>query len=240
MSSKKSKQSKGTTKKKVTQKPQTRRKEDCCIHEDVMKKIHEDDITMRPKVYFVAGSALVGVGMAGAVLTSIFFTNVTLYKLKYDAAFEYLGLGASGFSPFIRVFPWVPFLIAAGGLIGGSHLLKQYDVSYKHRYKRIIIAFVALILTLGFLLEVAGTNKRMEHLKPFKVFYNRHESNPFVYGKVIQVHGNRAIVRTPYNEKVFVDLRFVPRKHMIREGITIRAIGGWEENTFIIRRVLVR
>lgn len=214
--------------------------DECCIHEDVMKQIHEDHIEMRPKVYFILGSALVGVGTAGAVITSILFTHVTLYKLRYDAAFEYLDLGSVGYTPFLQSFPWLPLGVAVVGLIGGARLLKEYELSYKHRYHRLLIAFIALILTLGFFLDRAGAEKHMTKMKPFDTLYDTTNHKPFIHGKVVRVNGPRALVLTPYNDKYVIDVSSSLKPVSLRPGQVIRATGEWDGEVFYTHVVLPR
>ncbi len=210
--------------------------DECCIHEDVMKQIHDEKITMRPKTYFVVGSALQGAGMAGAAIVSVFCTNVVIHKLRYDDVFGYMEFGGPGIRAILDVFPWVPFVVAIGGLVGGSHLLSKYEVSYKHRYTRIFIAFVALIITLGFLLDRVGVNKHIEKMAPLKPLYDTTKTKPYVHGRVEYVQGNIIVVSTPYNEEVRVLLESTPEAR-IQPGSRVRAIGEWKNADFQIHHV---
>lgn len=221
-------------------KKQTHICDEKCIHDDVMRRIHSEHLTMRPRVFFLAGSLLVGAGMAGAVIMSVFFTHVTLYRLRYDAALEYLDFGKSGMQPFMQVFPWVPFLIAVGGLCGGSYLLREYEISYKHRYTRLLLAFIALLLTLGYLLDRSGVNRHMGRVRTLHRFYQPHEHRPFIYGTVERVDGTTAYIRTPYNNMVALQLQSRPHGTPLKPGASVRAIGIWRGEVFEIQRILIR
>lgn len=194
-----------------------------CLHDEVMKHIYKDHIKMKPKLYFIAGSILLGVGMAGAVITSIFFTHLTLYRLRYDAT-----------------FPWVPFLIAIGGLLGGSYLLREYEVAYKHRLTRLLLAFAALLLTLGYLLDRSGAERHIVRLRPLYGLYQPHEHYPFVYGKVHHIDGHRAYIQTPYNQLITIELQSASTSSSLRPGSSLRAKGTWRGEVFVIETILMR
>lgn len=211
------------------------------IHEDVMKEIHEKNLTMKPRMYFIAGSALVGVGLAGTMMVSIFFTNVTLYRLRYDAVFDYLGYGYDGLGPFIIIFPWLPFSIACFGLIGGAILFRKYEISYKREHFHLAIALIALILTLGFLLDKAGTNKHVQKLSGMDLLYGSEDlRKPYVYGVVVQVDNNRAFVSTPFEEVVMLDMRDLQRDIVLPPGSVVRALGTWNDDVLVVKHLLVK
>lgn len=211
------------------------------ICDDVMKQIETEHITMRPKLYFLFGSFLVGTGMAGAVVTSIFFTHVTLHRLQSDALFDYLDFGSSGLQPFITVFPWVPFMIAVVGLLGGSYLMHEYEMPNKYRYKRFALMFAAIVLTLGFLLDRTGIRRQIMKVTPLRSWYEyEYEHRPYLFGEVLEVNKDRAIILTPSRKKVYVSLRSIKDDLSLNEGSLIRALGAWEKEVFYIHHLLVK
>lgn len=211
-----------------------------CLHDEVMKHIYNDHVKMKPKVYFVLGSILLGAGMAGAVITSIFFTHLTLYRLRYDGVFEYFDVGREGMRTLMLVFPWIPFLIAVGGLIGGSYLLREYEVAYKHRSTRLLLAFTALLLTLGYLLDQSGAQRHIVRMRPLYGLYQPHERRPFVYGKIHHIDGHRAYIQTPYNQLVTIELQSASSSSSLRPGSSIQARGTWRGEVFVIETILMR
>jgi len=48
----------------------------------VMKKIESDTVSMKPKVYFIAGSVLTGIGFTGVFLASLFFFHLVFFRLR--------------------------------------------------------------------------------------------------------------------------------------------------------------
>ena len=132
------------------------------IHKQVMQRIHEERIVMRPRWHFVVGSMLLGVGMAGAFLVAGFFVHVVLFHMR-----------VRGPLLFWRMFPGLPLLVAIAGIWGGTYLLRKFDVSYKKSFVGLVIAIVAMVLMMGFLLEKANVGPRMMRMRPLRPLYPR-------------------------------------------------------------------
>lgn len=99
----------------------------------IMKEIRQKKVKMRPRIYFIAGSLLLSIGLAGTTILAIFFINLVLFRLRIHQPFGFLILGRPGLRPFLLTFPWLSLLVALGGIIGGRALLKKYDISYKKK-----------------------------------------------------------------------------------------------------------
>ena len=52
------------------------------ISDDVMSKIRQGKITMRPKVYFVIGSIFTFAGLVLSILTSVFLIGLLRFSLR--------------------------------------------------------------------------------------------------------------------------------------------------------------
>ncbi|PIS09113.1 hypothetical protein COT75_03135 [Candidatus Beckwithbacteria bacterium CG10_big_fil_rev_8_21_14_0_10_34_10] len=137
----------------------------------VMKKIKAKKVVMKPRVYFILGSVLLGVGMAGLVMATVFFINLVLFRLRFDRPFAFMALGRPGLRPFFLIFPWLPLLVSIAGVVGGCQLLKKYDFSYKKSFLGIFIALVVLVLTLGFVLSRTKVNERILRERRFRPLY---------------------------------------------------------------------
>lgn len=211
------------------------------IHEDVMKQIEKEHITMRPKIYFLVGSLLVGAGIAGAVITSVFFTHITLYRLQSDAVFDYLDFGTSGVQSFMTSFPWIPFIIAVFGLLWGSYLLHEYEMPAKYRYKRVILIFIAILLTSGYLLDRTGIRAHMMGYKPLRPWYGyENQRRPYILGRVIEIHKDGAVIMTPGRKKIFIRMQALKDNPTFVKGALIKALGAWEEEVFYIQHLRVK
>lgn len=231
--------------KKTTHTKRTKSKkelEECCVHDQVMKEIQEKDINMRPKVYFVAGSVLMGIGIAAAAVVSSFFAHVLIYKIRYEHAFEYLVFGRHGFELFMMTFPWVPLLVAGGGLFGGWALLKHYDISYKQDFWKLLIGSLALIVGLGFVIDQTNVPKKVESMKMFKNLYHEDRADKvfLIQGRVVGIENELVVIENEKGDRAVLYVQELPPSLPVKEGSYIRAIGTWDDEFFVVRRMVLR
>ena len=130
-----------------------------------MNKIERGEVKMKPRIRFVLGSVLLGVGVAGALTTAVFFFNLTFFRLRLSRP--------CGLRPFLTTFPWGIALTALIAIAIGITLLRRHDLSYKKSFLGLVIGLVALILTLALLLDRAGFNERVGRQRWARPFYNR-------------------------------------------------------------------
>ena len=80
----------------------------------------------------------------------------------------------------------------------------------------------------------------MKKMEPFRSLYEHKNHKPFVFGKVVRVRGPRALILTPYNTKVIIDVSEIPQPVPLQTGTVVRAIGEWEDDIFYSQHILVR
>ncbi|MBU1085833.1 hypothetical protein KKB06_05790, partial [Patescibacteria group bacterium] len=97
----------------------------------VMKKIKSQQLKMKPKAYFVLGSMLLGAGIVGVLLITVFLTGTIFFRLRMGGAMRYLGFGGPGLRFFVRSLPWKVMGLALVSFLGGSWILKKHDKAYK-------------------------------------------------------------------------------------------------------------
>ncbi len=133
------------------------------IKENVMGKITENKISMKPKSYFILGSVLTFVGLIASVIFSIFLISIISFLLK-----EHGPMGNYRLSLMIESFPWWIPVLAFIGLISGIVLLKKYDFSYKTNFWIIIIGFILVIIAAGWLIDKTGIDNLWLNQGPMK------------------------------------------------------------------------
>ena len=223
----------------------TKKKPD--LSKRVMKQIHEKQLKIRPRIYFVAGSLLLGFGLAGTIAVAVFFINLFLFRVRTHGPFDYLWFGRFGLRPFLSIFPWIPFLIAIAGIFGGLILLKRYDISYKKNFWGLVISLVTFILVVGFFLDRVGFNEKLEGLRPVHPLYqNQFMGRDWIIGEIIQVEDRELIVVSPRGEKIRVVINknsLLPFGGDFKPGERIRAVGEWsppsrpEDKVFIAKGI---
>ncbi len=155
----------------------------------VMKKIKSDEIKMKPKWLFVAGSIFTIAGLVGLTIGAIFLTNLTIFLIRKR------GPGYGRLELMLESFPlWIPIL-AILGIIFGIWMLKKYDFSYKKNFPLIVIAFIASVIIAGLLVDQLGLNNVWSHKGPMRGFYqqleNREDILPRGQGGWGRVQNNR-------------------------------------------------
>lgn len=119
-----------------------------------MKQVKSGRVVMKPKWYFVIGSALSILSFTMLTVMSMFLINIILFLLRPHGP-----MGQLRFEMLISRFPWWIPIVAVIGLFTGVWLLKKYDFSYKKNFKLIILGFVASVFVAGFLINSLGLNE---------------------------------------------------------------------------------
>jgi len=138
---------------------------------EVMNRIKSQEVKMRPRAYFVLGSMLLGAGIVGVLLFTIFLTGAVFFKLRMAGAMHYLGLGKPGLRFFVRSFPWKVVGLAVLSFFGGSFLLKKHSKVYKVGLGWLVLGAVVTVIGLGMLVDKAGVNERLERRRELKPLY---------------------------------------------------------------------
>lgn len=217
----------------------TKKKTD--LSQKVMRQIHKEKVKMRPQIYFLAGSFLLGIGLVAAVMGAVLFVNLVFFRMRVHAPFGFLWFGRFGFRPFLATFPWLPLGIAVGGILGGITLLRRYDISYKKSFLGLIIALIVLVLTLGFVLDYTGFNERVEKIEPLPPLFPSHfASQDWILGEIIQIEDKELMIMTPNGEKAKIlrdEKTMLPFGGDFKIGDKIRAVGEWRDDVFVAKGI---
>ena len=139
------------------------------IKENVMEKIKNDEIKMKPKYYFFIGSLFSFIGLVASIVTSIFLISVLSFSLRSHGP-----MGEVRLSLMLESFPiWIP-IIAMLGIIFGIYMLRQYEFSYKSNFWKIIIGFILAIIVSGILIDIAGFNNLWMKKGPMRKYMHHY------------------------------------------------------------------
>jgi hypothetical protein len=211
------------------------------ISDKVMTEIHNKRISMRPKIYFVFGSVIVGVGLAALLVFSVFLFNLVFFRLRVHGPFGYLWFGKFGWRPFISTFPFMPLLLGIITLVIGIELLKRYDLSYKKSFVGLVIIISTFVLTLGYVLTVINLDKSIGQFPPLAPFYqDRFLTEYFVVGEVIGVGEDEIELETPHGDRIKVIIRkntLLPFGREFKLGEKVRVVGKRENGSFVAKGI---
>lgn len=139
----------------------------------VMEEIHEKNIKIRPKIYFVLGSIIIFISLIISIIGSIFLISLTRFALKSHGF-----MGQYRLEQLNSSFPWWAPVFAVFGLLLGILLLKKYDFSYRKNFLLIITGFVIAVFISGWLIDYTGLDDIWFKKGPMRrIFYQQELEN---------------------------------------------------------------
>ena len=148
------------------------------IKSQVLQKIQEGKVHMKPKAYFMLNLILLIVVIILAMAISIFLVSYTLFNLYESGHLFLLGFGFKGLYQFLFDFPW---LIMAGDallIVFLDFLLKRFSFGY---HKPIVFLFLGtffIITLVGGVLDFTSFHQ--------KLMYRAEDKNLPIFGSFYQ------------------------------------------------------
>ncbi len=140
------------------------------LEKTIMAKVKSNEISMKPRWYFVMGALLMVAGLVGFSIGAVFLTNLTLFLLRQHGP-----MGQWRLQIILNNFPvWVPVL-AVVGIVLGIALLRKYDFSYKKNFWLIVAGFIISIILAAFVMDYLGLNDMWSRQGPMRRFYQQIE-----------------------------------------------------------------
>jgi len=147
----------------------------------IMAKVKSNEISMKPRWYFVLGSLLAVTGLAGLSVVAVFLTNLTFFLIRQHGP-----MGQWRLQMLFSSFPlWVP-LLAMAGIVLGIRMLRKYDFSYKKNFWLIVAGFIVSIIIAAFIIDHLGLNETWSKRGPMRGFYQQME-----YGRGNRFYRNK-------------------------------------------------
>jgi hypothetical protein len=142
------------------------------IKKNIMKKIKENQISMKPKSFFVLGSIFTFVGLISSIVISILLISLISFLLK-----EHGPMGEYRLSLMLDNFPWWVAILAIAGLASGIWLLFKYDFSYKTNYLYMIIGFIIAMIIAGWAIDKSSIDNLWLNQGPMKGIMRQYKQN---------------------------------------------------------------
>ena len=213
------------------------------LSEKVMGQIKSQHIRMHSRLYFVLGSVLMGLGLAGVLITAMFFVAVVSFRLRAYGPFEYLWFGRMGLRPFFVTFPWISLLVGIIGIVGGVLLLKRYDFTYKKSFIGISIVLVVLVLSLGLFLDQVAFDERFhkESIGGRLLHQSKQLSGDnWVIGAIIVLGEKEMIILGPDSKEIqaiWDNDALLPFGGQFEVGQKVKLIGEWRDGIFVAKGI---
>jgi len=206
------------------------------LGQEVMAKIHQDKVKMRPRFYFIVGSFLLALGLAIDFILAVFFFMLVVFRIRLHAPFGYFWFGKSGFSPFMATFPWLFIFLGAAAILAGILFLKKYDFSYKKNFLLLVFWLVVLIIGAGILLDQIGFNEKANQFETIRGLYDTpFGGEDWLVGEIKAIEDQAMTIETPHGEDItiFWDQQTkLPSGQDFILGDKIKAVGQWQVEGF--------
>ncbi len=206
------------------------------LADKISEQIKSHKIKMKPKTYFIFGSVLMGMGIAAAILVTVFFFGIIFHRMRVQAPLGYLGPGLGGLVPFIQNFPWLPLIIALIGIVGGLYLIRKFKIGYRYAFAGIIVGFLLAVLGFGLIIDASGLPEKAQEFGAFnKFFQHKYSGDTWAAGVVIDLEDDIIELHKPDGEILFIQVtdrtRINPPFDIIKNEI-LRVVGKWQNDVF--------
>jgi hypothetical protein len=124
------------------------------IEQEIMSKIREGKIKMRPRMYFTIGSAMTFIGLIASIATSVFTIGVISFLFRSNGRI----FGRGKMEYLLSILPWWLPVVAVAGLTIGVYFIRKYDFSYKIDFKKGILVIILAVIFSGWLVDALGFN----------------------------------------------------------------------------------
>lgn len=200
------------------------------LADTILGDIRAQRIRMRPKMYFIAGSLLLGTSVGLALAAGLMSASIVSYRLHHHSPFGFLFFGPVGFAPFIAAFPWTPIVIAFLGIGAGAWLLRHhYALGYRHTAFGIGVGVCSLVIALGVAFDLLGLHQTMRGVTPMRALYSGHFRGAYwLAGTVTQARNGEIILAEPdasATRVLFSPTTNIQPQRKIERGEWVRILG---------------
>ena len=136
------------------------------IQQKVFEKIRAGEVSMRPKIYFIARVALLTLLAIVALTLAIFVLSFAFFSIHESGEQFLLGFGRHGLLAFITLFPWVPLLITVALIFFLDYLLRYFKFGYRVSALEIFLFALAVVVIAGIAINFTPLHATLLNLTP--------------------------------------------------------------------------
>lgn len=125
------------------------------LSQQVMDKISNDGIKMRPYWYFVLGSLSLLIAFISLIILSIYSVSVASFSIRSHGP-----RGEYRLAQMLENFPYWSILLSVAGLGLGLFLFQKYDISYRKNFLVMAVGFVLSIVIAGIAVDYLNIRPR--------------------------------------------------------------------------------
>lgn len=176
------------------------------LKDRILRRIDEQKISMRPKLYFTLQLVSIGIVAAAILLFTIFIFNFLVFSIRINSHDALLGFGPRGLQAFIMFFPWNLLLVDIVLVFVLEWLIRRFRFAYKVPVLYLLGVLCVATVAFGYGIDRGGFNDdaldradRHELFGPVGEFYE-HARRPMPLGggvslcRIESISGNTMIV----------------------------------------------
>ena len=131
-------------------------RQDQTISQDVMKRIKQGEVHMKPRLYFTILSLLIGLSVFAAGLVSAYVLSIVFYWVRIESASTAAYGARRNLHETLVAFPWWAVLAAIVLVVMAVVLVRKHGTMYRHRVATVALIVVVLSVCMGLVLYTVG------------------------------------------------------------------------------------
>lgn len=209
-----------------------------------MHEIKSRNLKMRPLIYFQSLSLTTKLILTTLILIAVYLLNVSIFKFRIYAPFEFLQFGELGLKAFLGVIPWN---MMVGSLLSAAVILwfvKNSHILYKRQFSHLALGVVFLVTVGGILFDQTGINHKLKREGSLpNIYYGQYTSDYWAMGEIEEVDTSKKliVIETPINEKITItwDKSTTLPNDSFQPGQYIKAVGEKQGEVFAAKGIIL-
>lgn len=212
------------------------------IADSVMHDIQENNIRMRPKIFFIAASLILTISLCILLVLSGFILNIILYRFRLFRYTDTFTFGGQGILPFLYSFPWLLVILTILGIFISIRLIQKYEFAYKYNFYMILSAIMIATIGSFIIFNRINTPQDLNQGTPTVRLYQPPLVGKYwVIGTVEAINTDTITVVTTTGISTTISTNTVlnqPRSNL-KIGDNVRVYGRQSEDLFIGRSIRI-
>jgi len=154
------------------------------MRDRILEKISADEVTMRPRLFFVLKVAAIVFVAFTALVLSIFICSYILFSIRVSSSMALMRFGPPGWLVFLQLFPWALLVVDTALLVLLEWMLRHFRFGYRSPVLYLLAALFVLIISASIVVDQSRLSDRMlerarhRHVPVFEGLYERGHRPP--------------------------------------------------------------
>lgn len=181
------------------------------IKDKVFAKIRSGEVSMRPRIYFIARLVILGFISILAILLAVFVLSFAFFSIHESGEQFLLGFGQRGFQAFLALFPWWSLLLTVLLILLVDHLLRYFKFGYRVSILELFLIALVVVMIAGIainftplhlsLLDSADHDNLPMIGRLYEQIHDSHQQQGVYRGTIASIQGNEFVITHNDNDK---------------------------------------